>query len=41
MTDALVVTAPLGPLGWLAERIFLERYLHRLIDERNRYLVRR
>lgn len=39
MTDILDVTAPLGPLGWLAERLFLRRYLSRLIENRNRYLV--
>lgn len=39
MTDTLVVTAPLGPLGWLAERLFLRRYLKHLIESRNRYLT--
>lgn len=39
MTDTLEVTAPWGPLGWLAERLFLRSYLNRLIDNRNRYLV--
>lgn len=39
MTDILDVTAPLGPLGWLAERLFLRRYLRRLIEIRNEFLL--
>ncbi len=39
MTDTLTVTAPLGPLGWLAEKIFLKSYLRKLIEERNKFLV--
>jgi len=35
MVDEIVFRAPLGPLGWLAERIALARYLPRLIAARN------
>jgi ligand-binding SRPBCC domain-containing protein len=38
MIDEVSFTAPLGPLGLLAERLVLGRYLRRLIEERNRYL---
>ncbi|MEM9415261.1 MAG: SRPBCC family protein [Planctomycetota bacterium] len=38
MTDEFVFTAPLGPLGWLAERLFLTRYMRRFLSERNRVL---
>lgn len=31
MTDVLVFAAPLGVLGWIAERLFLRRYLERLL----------
>lgn len=34
MTDVVEFRAPLGPLGWLAERLFLRRYLAGLIRER-------
>ncbi|MBS1720938.1 MAG: SRPBCC family protein [Armatimonadetes bacterium] len=34
MTDELVFRAPLGPLGWIAERVFLDRYLTRFLRER-------
>jgi ligand-binding SRPBCC domain-containing protein len=27
--------APLGPLGWIAERVFLRRYMTRFLRERN------
>lgn len=40
MTDQLAFTAPFGPIGRLAERLVLGRYLPHLIDERNAYLVR-
>lgn len=40
MTDTLWVAAPLGPLGWLAEKLFLKSYLQRLIQIRNEYLIR-
>ncbi|WP_420865256.1 SRPBCC family protein [Curtobacterium oceanosedimentum] len=35
MVDEIVFRAPLGPLGWSAERLALARYLPRLIAERN------
>jgi ligand-binding SRPBCC domain-containing protein len=34
MIDDFVYRAPLGPLGWLAERLFLTRYLHRFLRRR-------
>ena len=34
MTDTVQFTAPLGPLGWIAERVVLHRYLKRLISDR-------
>ena len=40
MLDIVEFEAPLGPLGRLAERIALARYLPRLIDQRNAALVR-
>ncbi|NYE94000.1 ligand-binding SRPBCC domain-containing protein [Psychromicrobium silvestre] len=39
MTDLIEVTAPLGPLGLLAEKLFLKSYLKRLIEERNQFLL--
>jgi ligand-binding SRPBCC domain-containing protein len=39
MTDRIEFSAPFGPLGRLAERLFLAAYLRKLIDVRNRYLV--
>lgn len=30
--------APLGPLGWLSERLFLSRYMARFLDHRNQVL---
>lgn len=39
MTDRIVFTAPLGPLGWLVERIILRRYLQRLIAARGALLA--
>ena len=38
MVDVISFTAPLGPLGFLAEKLALQRYLPHLIRERNRYL---
>ncbi len=35
MLDTLVFAAPLGPLGWLAERFVLRRHLTRFLAERN------
>lgn len=38
MIDEITFAAPLGPVGWLAERIVLERYLLQLIEQRNAHL---
>ena len=35
MVDEVTLTAPFGPLGRLAERLVLGRYLRRLIADRN------
>lgn len=39
MVDAITFRAPLGPLGLVAERVALARYLPRLIRTRNRALA--
>ena len=39
MTDRIEFEAPFGPLGRLAEKLILARYLRRLIESRNRYLA--
>ena len=36
--DVFAFEAPLGPLGVLAERLFLERYMRRFLEERIRIL---
>lgn len=38
MEDELKFRAPLGPLGRLAEWLFLTRYMRRFLEDRNRYL---
>ena len=38
MRDVFDYAAPLGPLGWIAERVFLTRYMRRFLEERNREL---
>ena len=38
MVDDFRYTSPLGPLGVLADRLFLARYLRRFLRERARYL---
>ncbi len=38
--DIVDYTAPLGPLGRLADGLFLMRYMTRLLRERNAYLKR-
>jgi ligand-binding SRPBCC domain-containing protein len=38
MTDRIRFDAPLGPIGRLAERLVLSRYLEKLIEQRGRYL---
>ncbi len=40
MTDTFRVAAPLGPLGLLAESLFLKSYLQRLIMGRNAHIKR-
>lgn len=39
MTDRLVIVAPLGPLGWIAERIFLARYMRHFLIRKNRHFL--
>ena len=39
LVDHVEFQAPLGPLGRVAERLVLARYLRRLIDVRNTFLV--
>ena len=41
MTDRVQFTAPFGVVGRLVEKLVLERYLRRLIEERGRYLAGR
>ena len=38
MRDVFQYRAPLGPLGWLAERLFLDRYMRRFLTTRAREL---
>jgi hypothetical protein len=40
MVDIFDYTAPLGPLGWLADGLFLRRYMTTLLRQRNAYLKR-
>ena len=40
MRDRFEFAAPLGPLGWLAERLVLARYMRRFLEERNAVLKR-
>lgn len=35
LTDLWRHAAPLGPLGWLADRLVLDRYMRRLLETRN------
>ena len=39
MVDRIEFEAPFGPIGRLAERLVLARYLRKLIEMRNQYLV--
>ena len=39
MTDTVEFASPLGPIGRLVDRLVLERYLTRLLDQRNQWLV--
>ena len=38
MRDTIDYTAPLGPIGRLADKLFLERYMRRLIERRGQAL---
>lgn len=38
VVDIFDFNAPLGPLGWMAERLFLINYMRRFLLERNRIL---
>jgi ligand-binding SRPBCC domain-containing protein len=38
IVDRFDYTSPLGPLGWLADNLFLRRYMTRLLWQRNAYL---
>ncbi len=38
MVDVFAYTSPLGPLGRIADRLFLCRYMRTFLAERNRYL---
>ncbi|QAY67089.1 SRPBCC family protein [Paenibacillus protaetiae] len=38
LRDVLYLEAPLGPLGWLAERLVLRTYMRRFLEYRNRGL---
>jgi len=40
MVDVFDYTSPLGPLGRLADGLFLRRYMTRLLSHRNAYLKR-
>lgn len=40
MTDVFAWESPLGPLGALADKLFLANYLRRLLEERNRTIKR-
>ncbi|MFF2030610.1 hypothetical protein [Arthrobacter sp. NPDC058192] len=39
MVDRIESAVPLGPIGRLAEKLVLARYLQRLIERRNRHLA--
>ena len=34
MTDEIVLRSPLGPLGWLVDCLFMNRYMRRLLEQR-------
>lgn len=38
MTDLVEYRSPAGPLGLLLDRLLLERYMRRLLEQRNRWL---
>jgi len=39
VTDHVRFAAPLGPLGWFAEQLVLKRYIAKLIDARNDFMI--
>jgi len=39
-TDVMRIEAPLGPLGWFAERVFLGDYMRRFLRKKNQDLKR-
>jgi len=41
MTDVFEFEAPFGILGWLAEKIFLKKYMLKLLSERNGMIKRK
>jgi ligand-binding SRPBCC domain-containing protein len=40
MTDRFEFRSPLGPLGWLVDRLFLTGYMRRFLEQRNAILKR-
>lgn len=38
MTDVVEFQSPLGPAGWIADRLVLDRYMPRLLRQRNSWL---
>jgi ligand-binding SRPBCC domain-containing protein len=34
--EVVVIVAPFGPIGWIAERLFLRAYMQRLLEEKSR-----
>ena len=41
MSDRMEVTAPLGPLGWIAERLFIRRQLKSVLETRHAHIKKR
>ena len=39
MVDDFHFASPLGPLGWLVDKVFLERYLRNFLAQRNLALL--
>jgi ligand-binding SRPBCC domain-containing protein len=40
LRDVFRLAAPLGPLGWIAERVVLRRYMTRFLEDRNAVIKR-
>lgn len=38
LVDTVTFESPFGPLGWLADHLFLKRYLRRFLEQRARFL---